>query len=540
MSVPRVVWLLWLQGWASAPWLAQQVVASWRFYNPGWEVRLVDSANISLAVDISYLGAQHIAAPAKSDVARVSLLAQHGGVWADASMLCLAPLDGWIDEAAAPGGMFMYHSGVSEAPCSWFIAARADSYVMRAWRNATDAFWARTNTTQYAYFWMDQLFMGLLKSDAVFASEWAKVPFSDCTKPNGAPATLHGRHGLPIDAPLLQVFITAPPNTVKLSIHGSPLSLTAAEEKQLPNTTSNVAVWFSRLMRSARPVGKATLAQLRAGAVALPSAGPMSNSSAAPDATHDAASLPAAALGSTSLTVAAVLARFGADVRAGGAGATLAARACSVRVFGSQYGGHALCVPRDRTNSTACFYMNYGIEQDFSFDTELSAALGCAGVALDPTVTHPSELVPNVFFLKLGAPSLETHDWQVLAPTRLWAWHNRRPVFALKYDCEGCEYALARAGDSSQVDELRAFLQHTHQLNIELHLHTTFLDSTEKLANLAELLTVLHDVGMRLIHVAGGGCGRDKPGVRSCRDEVYEAGLPCEGADCSSFLFAKV
>jgi hypothetical protein len=82
-------------------------------------------------------------------------------------------------------------------------------------------------------------------------------------------------------------------------------------------------------------------------------------------------------------------------------------------------------------------------------------------------------------------------------------------------------------------------LQHTHQVNIELHLHTSFLDSTEKLANLAQLLTVLHDVGMRLIHVAGGGCGRDKPCVR-CRDEVYDAGLPCEGADCTSFLFAKV
>ena len=52
MGVPRIVWLLWLQGWASAPWLAQQVAASWRFYNPGWEVRLVDSVNISLAVNI--------------------------------------------------------------------------------------------------------------------------------------------------------------------------------------------------------------------------------------------------------------------------------------------------------------------------------------------------------------------------------------------------------------------------------------------------------------------------------------------------------
>ncbi len=77
-------------------------------------------------------------------------------------------------------------------------------------------------------------------------------------------------------------------------------------------------------------------------------------------------------------------------------------------------------------------------------------------------------------------------------------------------------------------------------MNIELHLASFILDSTTKLRNLAALLDALHAAGMRLVHFGVGGCGRDVPGVRSCRQEVIDAGLPCEGGDCSSYLFAKV
>lgn len=210
--------------------------------------------------------------------------------------------------------------------------------------------------------------------------------------------------------------------------------------------------------------------------------------------------------------------------------------------FGTTYGGHTLCTTmlNRQKDKKDCVYINYGIEQDYSFDTEFANHSGCMGVALDPTVTHPSELVPNVMFLKLAAPSLErnvsTKDWQVMSPPRLWHWLGERHIFAFKFDCEGCEYALMT---SEKDDSMERFFEHVHQLNIEFHLHKSFLDSQEKLQNLAHLLNMLRRHNFHLIHVAVAGCGRDKKNEKSCMDAVYDAGIPCEGHDCSSFLFMK-
>jgi len=210
--------------------------------------------------------------------------------------------------------------------------------------------------------------------------------------------------------------------------------------------------------------------------------------------------------------------------------------------FGTSYGGHTLCTTmlNRHKEKKDCLYINYGIEQDYSFDVEFANYSSCMGVALDPTVTHKSEIVPNVFFLKLAAPTLEknvsTKDWQVVSPPKLWHWLGERHVFAVKYDCEGCEYALMT---SEKDDEMERFFEHVHQLNIEFHLHTSFLDSKEKLQNLANLLNMLRRHNFHLIHVAVAGCGRDRKDTKSCTQEMYDAGIPCEGHDCSSFLFMK-
>jgi hypothetical protein len=59
---------------------------------------------------------------------------------------------------------------------------------------------------------------------------------------------------------------------------------------------------------------------------------------------------------------------------------------------------------------------------------------GCSGIALDPTVNQPAEMVPGVFFLKLGATMHDTPvSWQSIELPRLWRWLGRRSIFALKY-----------------------------------------------------------------------------------------------------------
>lgn len=405
-------------------------------------------------------------------------------------------------------------------------------------------------------------------ADADVARLWRSVPASDCTSPDGAPATLHGRHGDDIAAHphLLRVFETAPANTLKLSVHGSPpAGLTPEQEKALQNTTSIVAILYSRVMRHATPLGPGGAGDVPDAAPAGAADGIAAAAAALPALTASTTAEPASAAavpGSgaveapLSASAMATLKAFAEDIKRGGA-STLAGATCALRVFGTQYGGHALCTQAHASarrheytdhagtfhmanHTLRCFYINFGIEQDYSFDTELVDALGCSGVALDPTVDHLSELTNNVFFLKMGAPSLANATWQTIDLVRLWEAFARRPVWAVKYDCEGCEYALALADDAAQRTRMTEFFRHAHQFNVEIHLHTFILDTVAKLENLAALLDMLREVGMRFMHFATAGCGRDVPGVRSCRPEVYEAGLPCEGNDCSSFLFAKV
>jgi hypothetical protein len=104
-------------------------------------------------------------------------------------------------------------------------------------------------------------------------------------------------------------------------------------------------------------------------------------------------------------------------------------------------------------------------------------------------------------------------------------------------DCEGCEYAIMQKERDEEVEE---FFAHVHQLNIEFHVERSFLSSEAKAQNLAYLLHMLKRAGLRLVKYDASGCGRDRPGVRSCIPEVIEAGFQCENADCSSYLFAKV
>lgn len=217
----KTIWLVWLQGWDQAPWLVQQVRKSWEQLNPGWNVELVSEANLKDYVRIPYLDSwqSHIISPAaKSDIIRLHLLAEHGGVWADATMLCMMPLDNWIYAALEPTGFWMYHGrDYGRGPASWFMISMRGSPIIRAWCNAADDFWTQRQA-DYNYFWMDELFDGLLKSDRVVAEEWQRVPYLWCD----AKGQAHMLAGKCFDdtPELKQILKHNPPYALKLTRHG--------------------------------------------------------------------------------------------------------------------------------------------------------------------------------------------------------------------------------------------------------------------------------------------------------------------------------
>lgn len=221
-SLEKNIFILWLQGWENAKWLNQKVAESWRINNPDWTVHLIDLNNLKNYVsDIDYIydPRKKITPQAKSDIIRLSLLKNHGGVWADATMLCMQPLDHWINDAIEHSGLWMYHGHgggmVKEVgPASWFIVSKKGSYMIRRWKEICDHYWKSLDYTNN-YFWMDSLFRYLFEHDTLFKELWLNVPYLYCELDGQSHTLAH--HGIEHHTPHIQhLFETKPPYALKL------------------------------------------------------------------------------------------------------------------------------------------------------------------------------------------------------------------------------------------------------------------------------------------------------------------------------------
>ena len=232
----KTVWLLWLQGWGDAPWLVQQVRRSWEHWNPTWNIVTLDAENLRDYLPAApTLLANVPGSQAQSDVIRLNLLATHGGVWADATMLCMASLEAWVYEALQPAGFWMYHGrDYGMGPASWFIISQRQSYLIHKWCDACNEFWLRSRP-DVDYFWMDALFNDLYNNDHQFKTEWHQVPYIWAESPFQA----HMLAGLVTswNPELHEVLQTTPPYAIKLSHHDFP-----ADMSEIKKTNAYIAI----------------------------------------------------------------------------------------------------------------------------------------------------------------------------------------------------------------------------------------------------------------------------------------------------------
>jgi len=220
--LPKKIWILWLQGWENAPWLSKRVSESWEINNPDWEIIYISLDNLNDYVnDIDYIydETKNISPAAKSDIIRLSLLKNHGGVWADATMLCLQPLDHWIHNSVKPSSLWMYHGNGGymehgEGPASWFIVSLKDSYMITKWKELCDDYW-NINNEAHDYFWMDILFKKLFDNDEKFKKLWLQVPNLNCELFGQSNITAY--YALEDDSPeFKELMLNKPPYAVKL------------------------------------------------------------------------------------------------------------------------------------------------------------------------------------------------------------------------------------------------------------------------------------------------------------------------------------
>jgi hypothetical protein len=207
-TLPPRIWLYWGQGWDSAPEVCRLCLDSWRRWNPGHEVRALDAAAAEALLGPPGLDLSVFPDRVRANLLRLRLLARFGGVWADATLLCTAPLAAWLPLVTQHSACFLF--GVPQAEklvATWFIAGNGHSPLLALWCELFAALLARRAREGGAlpfYFVMHRSFVVLLRQRAEAAAEWAACPRVSAQGPLalGNLLDLERRRGAEQDRPL--------------------------------------------------------------------------------------------------------------------------------------------------------------------------------------------------------------------------------------------------------------------------------------------------------------------------------------------------
>ena len=160
--LPRIVWIFWEQGWDSAPRVCKAALKSWKICNPGWDVRALDSSSKEYK-ESAHLWSGKIMKPChRADFLRMWLMVKYGGIWADATTLCMKSLSHWVDDAIKPIDFFVFKN---HPIANWFIASKPGSEVSRIWLDRSIEYW-RDRKQPHKYTWPHHIF-GKMISDGV-------------------------------------------------------------------------------------------------------------------------------------------------------------------------------------------------------------------------------------------------------------------------------------------------------------------------------------------------------------------------------------
>ena len=159
-QIPKIIWIYWDSGEAGAPDLVRHCIASWRDRNPGWEVRVLNISTAAEAVSLPH-DPSTISVQSYADLLRLRLLRQRGGVWADATAYCLAPLDEWLPPLAQRGffafvwtrnDAWFIWPGMRRTLTNWFIASEREGEIISRWEKSSFDYW-EDRTKPHNYYW---------------------------------------------------------------------------------------------------------------------------------------------------------------------------------------------------------------------------------------------------------------------------------------------------------------------------------------------------------------------------------------------------
>lgn len=175
----RTAWVCWLQGIDAAPVVVKQCYASINKWLQDWDIVLITAENFSeyatlpdFIVDKWKNGV--ISNTHFSDILRLQLLIEHGGLWLDATTM----LTGAIPDYVLESGFFVFHNGWMDEEminiASWFIySAQPQFKLLIQTRDLIFAYWKKFNYLKN-YFLLHMLFRIVTDANE---QPWNEVPY---------------------------------------------------------------------------------------------------------------------------------------------------------------------------------------------------------------------------------------------------------------------------------------------------------------------------------------------------------------------------
>lgn len=133
-QIPKIIWVFWD---GPSHKLVETCMESWRLHNPSYDFRQLDVASVSHWLpNFDLTLAKHETKAKFSDFVRLALLSEYGGVWVDASLFCVEPLDRWIGTKEFCGFYIDGFTTMPECPVieSWFLASTPSPFMKQVYK----------------------------------------------------------------------------------------------------------------------------------------------------------------------------------------------------------------------------------------------------------------------------------------------------------------------------------------------------------------------------------------------------------------------
>jgi len=209
-DLPKDLYMFWDQGDVqnTTPPLNKMCFEKWPALNPTWnyhlvtgnhgssaEVSLTSNAEVSLTNLVPHLTDLFQANPRtvqqRSDMLRLEIMAEYGGVWVDGSLLPILGLDTFAKHLVAQSGFFVFtypntedpffHYNASNDPSdtwisSWFMVSKPQNPLVVAWRDAFKKKWMDPGHN-FTYFEVHETFKAMiLEKDPHVIEVWRSMP----------------------------------------------------------------------------------------------------------------------------------------------------------------------------------------------------------------------------------------------------------------------------------------------------------------------------------------------------------------------------